>query len=306
MIESSFAKLRLVQDPRVHGGELPAGRARRRDLPLRAGVRESAPQRVRRSSDLYCGSRPAAGARACCAPRMYGSSCVCTRWGRRWLRRWRLRPRPPGTAAVRCTCSARSRSVSRRCCSRWGSGSCCAGWTLRRACHRRSALPARFCSRSCCAAFAFIALRPVHIGAEAALPLSALPVAVGGVLVAFLLMVAAALRAVAAARLPGPRERGVGRQSRDRPGLPIILALLLLFDVLIGVLVFVVLVQYLAVERDRGAHRRPQQADRMTWALYTILAVPLGGDAADVASTAGVSRGPRQSSPASSRWRSRS
>ena len=33
------------------------------------------------------------------------------------------------------------------------------------------------------------------------------------------------------------------------PGLPIILALLLLFDVLIGVLVFVVLVQYLAVER---------------------------------------------------------
>jgi hydrogenase-4 component E len=34
------------------------------------------------------------------------------------------------------------------------------------------------------------------------------------------------------------------------PGLPLILALLLLFDVLIGVLVFVVLVQYLAMERS--------------------------------------------------------
>jgi hydrogenase-4 component E len=33
------------------------------------------------------------------------------------------------------------------------------------------------------------------------------------------------------------------------PGLPLILALLLLFDVLIGVLVFVVLVQYLVVQR---------------------------------------------------------
>jgi hydrogenase-4 component E len=98
-------------------------------------------------------------------------------------------------------------------------------------------------------AFAFIALRPVHIGAENALPLSALPVAVGGVLVAFLLMV---LRPYAPSQLLGflVLENAVSVASLViAPGLPIILALLLLFDVLIGVLVFVVLVQYLAVER---------------------------------------------------------
>jgi len=98
-------------------------------------------------------------------------------------------------------------------------------------------------------AFAFIALRPVHIGAESALPLSALPVAVGGVLVAFLLMV---LRPYAPSQLLGflVLENAVSVASLViAPGLPIILALLLLFDVLIGVLVFVVLVQYLAVER---------------------------------------------------------
>jgi formate hydrogenlyase subunit 4/hydrogenase-4 membrane subunit HyfE len=98
-------------------------------------------------------------------------------------------------------------------------------------------------------AFAFIALRPVQIGAESALPLSALPVAVGGVLVAFLLMV---LRPYAPSQLLGflVLENAVSVASLViAPGLPIILALLLLFDVLIGVLVFVVLVQYLAVER---------------------------------------------------------
>jgi formate hydrogenlyase subunit 4/hydrogenase-4 membrane subunit HyfE len=97
--------------------------------------------------------------------------------------------------------------------------------------------------------FSFIVLRPVHIGAEAALPLSALPVAVGGVLVAFLLMV---LRPYAPSQLLGflVLENAVSVASLIiAPGLPIILALLLLFDVLVGVLVFVVLVQYLAVER---------------------------------------------------------
>ena len=98
-------------------------------------------------------------------------------------------------------------------------------------------------------ALSFIVLRPVHIGAEAALPLSALPVAVGGVLVAFLLMV---LRPYAPSQLLGflVLENAVSVASLViAPGLPIILALLLLFDVLVGVLVFVVLVQYLAVER---------------------------------------------------------
>jgi hydrogenase-4 component E len=97
--------------------------------------------------------------------------------------------------------------------------------------------------------FAFIALRPVHLGAEPALPLSAFPVAVGGVLVALLLMV---LRPHAPSQLLGflILENAVSVAGLViAPGLPIILALLLLFDVLIGVLVFVVLVQYLAVER---------------------------------------------------------
>ena len=98
-------------------------------------------------------------------------------------------------------------------------------------------------------AFAFIALRPIHIGGVPALPLSALPIAVAGVLVAFLLMV---LRPYAPSQLLGflVLENAVSVASLViAPGLPIILALLLLFDVLIGVLVFVVLVQYLAVER---------------------------------------------------------
>ncbi|MGA2007742.1 MAG: NADH-quinone oxidoreductase subunit H [Solirubrobacteraceae bacterium] len=98
-------------------------------------------------------------------------------------------------------------------------------------------------------AFAFIALRPVHIGSESLLPLSALPVAVGGVLVALLLMV---VRPYAPSQLLGflVLENAVSVATLViAPGLPIILALLLLFDVLIGVLVFVVLVQYLAVER---------------------------------------------------------
>jgi formate hydrogenlyase subunit 4/hydrogenase-4 membrane subunit HyfE len=98
-------------------------------------------------------------------------------------------------------------------------------------------------------AFAFVALRAVHIGGVAALPLEALPVAIGGILVAFLLMV---VRPYAPSQLLGflVLENAVSVASLViAAGLPIILALLLLFDVLVGVLVFVVLVQYLAVAR---------------------------------------------------------
>jgi formate hydrogenlyase subunit 4/hydrogenase-4 membrane subunit HyfE len=97
--------------------------------------------------------------------------------------------------------------------------------------------------------FSFVALRNVDIGGLAALPLSALPIAVAGILVAFLLMV---LRPHAPSQLIGflVLENAVSVGSLViAPGLPLILALLLLFDVLIGVLVFVVLVQYLAVEK---------------------------------------------------------
>ena len=97
--------------------------------------------------------------------------------------------------------------------------------------------------------FSFIALRNVEIGGLSALPLSALPIAVAGVLVALLLMV---LRPHAPSQLLGflVLENAVSVASLViAPGLPLILALLLLFDVLIGVLVFVILVQYLAVEK---------------------------------------------------------
>ncbi|MGD1051188.1 MAG: NADH-quinone oxidoreductase subunit H [Solirubrobacteraceae bacterium] len=110
-------------------------------------------------------------------------------------------------------------------------------------------------------AFAFIALRPVHIGGESALPLEALPVAVGGMLVALLLMV---VRPYAPSQLLGflVLENAVSVATLVlAPGLPIIVALLLLFDVLIGVLVFVLLVQYLAVERTAG---RTDTLNRLT------------------------------------------
>ncbi|MGO9901089.1 MAG: NADH-quinone oxidoreductase subunit H [Solirubrobacteraceae bacterium] len=110
-------------------------------------------------------------------------------------------------------------------------------------------------------AFVFVVIRPIHIGTISPLPLSALPVAVGGVLVAFLLMV---LRPYAPSQLLGflILENAVTVASLViAPGLPIILALLLLFDLLIGVLVFVVLVQYLAIERTAV---RTDMLDRLT------------------------------------------
>lgn len=110
-------------------------------------------------------------------------------------------------------------------------------------------------------ALAFILLRPIHIGGVQALPLSALPVAVGGVLVALELMI---LRPSAPSQLLGflALENAVSVASLViAPGLPIILALLLLFDVLVGVLVFVVLVQYLAVQRTAV---RTDVLDRLT------------------------------------------
>jgi formate hydrogenlyase subunit 4/hydrogenase-4 membrane subunit HyfE len=100
--------------------------------------------------------------------------------------------------------------------------------------------------------FSFLALSALQLGVHSALPLSALAVAVTGVLVALLLM---ALRPYAPSQLIGflVLENAVTIASLViAPGLPLILALLLLFDVLIGVLVFVVLVQYLAATERAG------------------------------------------------------
>lgn len=95
----------------------------------------------------------------------------------------------------------------------------------------------------------FVVLRPITLGAVTGLPLTALPIALGGVLVAFLLMI---VRPYAPSQVLGflALENAVSVATLVvAPGLPVVLALLLLFDVLVGVLVFVVLVQYLAVAR---------------------------------------------------------
>jgi formate hydrogenlyase subunit 4/hydrogenase-4 membrane subunit HyfE len=98
--------------------------------------------------------------------------------------------------------------------------------------------------------FSFLALARLQIDQHAgALPLSALAVAVAVVLVAFLLMIA---RPYAPSQVLGflVLENGASLAGLVvAPGLPLILALLLLFDVFIGVLVFVVLVQYLGIQR---------------------------------------------------------
>jgi hydrogenase-4 component E len=80
--------------------------------------------------------------------------------------------------------------------------------------------------------------------------LAALAIAVAAILIAFLLMI---IRPYAPSQLLGflSVENGATLAALVvAPGLPLILAVLLLFDVLIGVVVFVVLVQYLAMERS--------------------------------------------------------
>ena len=97
--------------------------------------------------------------------------------------------------------------------------------------------------------FAFVAVSHVHLGSEQALPASVLGVAVSIVLIALLLMI---LRPYAPSQLIGflVLENGVTLASLViAPSLPLILALLLLFDVFVGLLVFVLLVQYFGVQR---------------------------------------------------------
>jgi formate hydrogenlyase subunit 4/hydrogenase-4 membrane subunit HyfE len=99
------------------------------------------------------------------------------------------------------------------------------------------------------AAFSFFALSRLNLEASGTLPLSALAVSVAVVLLAFLLMI---LRPYAPSQLLGflVLENGVTLASLViAPSLPLILALLLLFDVLVGVLVFGVLVQYFGLQR---------------------------------------------------------
>ena len=99
------------------------------------------------------------------------------------------------------------------------------------------------------ASFAFVALSHLTIDSGGVLPRTAMGVAVAVVVVAFLLMI---LRPYAPSQLIGflTLENGVTLASLViAPSLPLILALLLLFDVFIGLLVFVLLVQYFGVQR---------------------------------------------------------
>ena len=234
VIESSFAKLRLYKIPEFTVGELHVRGAGGRDLPVRALLRRSCSSacsaRSRRSPRSSC----CCWSSACCDPRTSGSSCGSMRSVRRWWPRWRSRTAATGhgsselyvLAAVTIALKALLFPLGIR-------------FVLRRL-EAEARVPSVIGAPSAIliaialCALAFIVLRPVHIGAEAALPLSALPVAVGGVLVAFLLMV---LRPYAPSQLLGflVLENAVSVASLViAPGLPIILALLLLFDVLLA------------------------------------------------------------------------
>jgi formate hydrogenlyase subunit 4/hydrogenase-4 membrane subunit HyfE len=97
--------------------------------------------------------------------------------------------------------------------------------------------------------FAFLALSQLEVGSDGVIPLPALGVAVSIVLIALLLMI---LRPYAPSQLIGflVLENGVTLASIViAASLPLILALLLLFDVFVGLLVFVLLVQYFGVQR---------------------------------------------------------
>jgi formate hydrogenlyase subunit 4/hydrogenase-4 membrane subunit HyfE len=98
-------------------------------------------------------------------------------------------------------------------------------------------------------AFAFVAVSALHLGSDGVIPLPALGVAVAVMLVALLLMI---VRPYAPSQLIGflVLENGVTLASLVvAPRLPLILALLLLFDVFVGLLVFILLVQYFGVQR---------------------------------------------------------
>jgi formate hydrogenlyase subunit 4/hydrogenase-4 membrane subunit HyfE len=97
--------------------------------------------------------------------------------------------------------------------------------------------------------FALVAVSQLHVSGDGVLPLPALGVAIAIIAVAFLLMI---LRPYAPSQLIGflVLENGVTLAALAiAPGLPLILALLLLFDVFVGLLVFVLLVQYFGVQR---------------------------------------------------------
>jgi formate hydrogenlyase subunit 4/hydrogenase-4 membrane subunit HyfE len=101
--------------------------------------------------------------------------------------------------------------------------------------------------------FALVAVSRVRFSGDGVLPLPALGIAVAIIVVSFLLMI---LRPYAPSQLIGflVLENGATLAALViAPGLPLILALLLLFDVFVGLIVFVLLVQYFGVQRTAVA-----------------------------------------------------
>ena len=101
-----------------------------------------------------------------------------------------------------------------------------------------------------------------HHGSAAARPRS--PVAVAVVLVAFQLMI---VRPYAPSQLLGflVLENGVSLATLViAPSMPLVLALLLLFDVFVGLLVFVLLIQYLGMQRTAVTTDILDQVARLT------------------------------------------
>lgn len=97
--------------------------------------------------------------------------------------------------------------------------------------------------------FALVAVSRLRVSGDGVLPLPALGIAIAVIAVSFLLMI---LRPYAPSQLIGflVLENGVTLAALViAPGLPLILVLLLLFDVFVGLLVFVLLVQYFGVQR---------------------------------------------------------
>jgi formate hydrogenlyase subunit 4/hydrogenase-4 membrane subunit HyfE len=109
-------------------------------------------------------------------------------------------------------------------------------------------VPTSFLIGIALSAFSFLALSHLGLGTGGKLPLSALAVAVAAVLISFQLMI---VRPYAPSQILGflVLENGVTLASLViAPSLPLILALLLLFDLFVGVIVFVVLVQYFGLQ----------------------------------------------------------
>ena len=194
-----------------------------------------------------------------------GSSCASTRSAPRSSPRSRSRPRAPRTVPA-CTRSAAVTIAFKALAVPLFIGIVIRTLEVRVRVPSVIGFPSAVLVGIALASFSFLALARLPLQSTSKLPLSALAVSVAVVLVSFVLMI---VRPFAPSQLIGflMLENGVSLASLVlAPSLPLILALLLLFDVLVGVLVFVLLVQYLGDPPDERRHRDAAPAEGMTWA----------------------------------------